>query len=164
MEALVIAPDPADAAQDTARTEALVVLGLAVAAAVAVKVPELFGVHIDPDAELPLFYFRNATLFVFPLLTLYFVWKRRLDAVGALWLALPFAAGAVFANAYPWKTVVINNAPKVSDTALLTSRSRWDGGLARRTSPSAGQVRIQGGPRHGRRNRHRTGRGVVREA
>lgn len=99
MEALVIAPDPADAAQDTARTEALVVLGLAVAAAVAVKVPELFGVHIDPDAELPLFYFRNATLFVFPLLTLYFVWKRRLDAVGALWLALPFAAGAVFANA-----------------------------------------------------------------
>ncbi|MEQ1898144.1 MAG: permease prefix domain 1-containing protein [Vicinamibacterales bacterium] len=117
---LVIAPDAADAAPDTARTEALVVLGLAVAAAVAVKVPELFGVHLDPDAELPLFYFRNATLFVFPLLAVYFVWKRRLDAVSALWLALPFVAGAVFANAYPWKTVVINNAPKVSDTALLT--------------------------------------------
>ena len=48
------------------------------------------------------------------------MWKRRLDAGSALWLALPFVAGAVFANAYPWKTVVIDNAPKVSDTALLT--------------------------------------------
>ena len=60
---LVIATDAADDAPDTARTEALVVLGLAVAAAVAVKMPELFGVRLDPDAEVPMFYFRNATLF-----------------------------------------------------------------------------------------------------
>jgi hypothetical protein len=90
---LVIAPDAADAAQGTSRTEALVVLGLAVAAAVAVKVPELFGFHLGAEDEAPPFYFRNASLFVFPLLAVYFVWKRRLDAVSALWLKLPFLVG-----------------------------------------------------------------------
>ena len=81
----------------------LVVLGLAVAAALAVKVPALFGHPINPNEELPLFYARNASLFVFPLLTVYFVWKRGSDVVSGLWLALPFAAGAVFANVFPFR-------------------------------------------------------------
>src|SRR3954467_15671576 len=50
---LVIAPGP-DQPGNTAYTEALVVLGLAVAAALAVKVPALFGHRINPDEELPL--------------------------------------------------------------------------------------------------------------
>ena len=53
--------------------------------------------------KLPPFYVRNASLFVFPLLTVYFVWKRGLDVVSGLWLALPFAAGAVFANVFPFR-------------------------------------------------------------
>ena len=48
-------------------------LGLAVAAAVAVKVPALFGMDLDEDAD---FYARNLSLFVLPLLIGYFVWKR----------------------------------------------------------------------------------------
>jgi hypothetical protein len=100
---LVMAPD-ADAPPNAARAEILVVLSLAVAAAVAVKVPALFGIRLDPDEELPLFYARNASLFVFPLLTVYFVWKRGSDVVSALWLALPFAAGAFFANVFPFRT------------------------------------------------------------
>ncbi len=75
---LVMAPD-ADESANTAHAETLVVLGLAVAAALAIKVPALFGLRLSPDDELPPFYARNASLFVFPLLTVYFVWKRGLD-------------------------------------------------------------------------------------
>lgn len=108
---LVIAADT-DGSAKTSYTETLVVLGLAVAAALAVKVPALFGLHLSPDEELPPFYARNASLFVFPLLTVYFVWKRGSDVVRGLWLALPFAAGAVFANVFPFRTG--------SDTEVLT--------------------------------------------
>jgi len=98
---LVVAPD-AEAPVSTSRTEILVVLGLAVAAGLAVKVPALFGLPINPDEELPLFYFRNASLFVLPLLAVYFLWKRGASVANGLWLALPFAAGAVFANVFPF--------------------------------------------------------------
>src|SRR4029453_4864519 len=70
---LVIAPDAADESANPAHAEMLVVLSLAVAAAVAIKVPALFGLRLSPDDELPPFYARNASLFVFPLLTVYFV-------------------------------------------------------------------------------------------
>src|SRR5262245_32443903 len=101
---LVMAPD-ADESVKTSHTEALVVLGLAIAAALAIKVPVLFGVHLNPDSEVPPFYFRNASLFVFPLLTVYFLWKRGSHVLSSLWLALPFVAGAVFANVFPFRTV-----------------------------------------------------------
>src|SRR5688572_29343914 len=97
-----------------ARTEALVVLGLAVAAAVAIKVPALFGVAMNEDGNEP-FYFRNISLFVFPLLALYFVWKRRSGIVSALWLALPFVAAAAVVNSYPFPTDV-----ESSDTLILS--------------------------------------------
>ena len=67
-----------------ARTDAIVAFCLAVAAAVAIKVPALFGMQLDEDGG---FYARNASLFVLPLLTGYFVWKRRLDASTVRWLA-----------------------------------------------------------------------------
>ena len=47
--------------------------------------------------------------------------EARLECVASgLWLALPFAAGAVFANVFPWETGVVDNAPKGSDTEVLT--------------------------------------------
>jgi hypothetical protein len=110
---LVMSPDAADEASTTTRTETLIVVGLAIAAAIAVKVPALFGHPIGPNDDPPVFYFRNASLFVFPFLTIYFLWKRGLDAARAFWFVLPFAAGAVFANAYP-------SGPR-SDTAVLTT-------------------------------------------
>jgi hypothetical protein len=135
---LVIAPGAADESAHTGHTEMLVVLGLAVAAALAIKVPALFGFRLSPDEEVPPFYLRNASLFVLPLLTVYFVWKRGSGVANALWLALSFAAGSVFANIFPFRTG--------SDTERLTAlhlpialwlvvgfayvRSRWfaDGG------------------------------------
>jgi hypothetical protein len=98
---LVIDPESAGEPKSATRLEAAIVLGLAVAAALAVKVPELFGIRLG-DAGAEWFYARNASLFVLPLLTLYLVWKRGLNVVGGLSLALPFVAGAVLANIYSY--------------------------------------------------------------
>ena len=108
---LVIGPGAADESAPGGQTEMLVVLGLTMAAALAIKVPALFGLQID-GRDQP-FYFRNAGLFVLPLLTIYFIWKRGSGVAGALWLALPFAAGAVFANIFPFTAS--------SDTERLTA-------------------------------------------
>ena len=96
---LVVAPSETDESQAAARTDAIVAFGLAVAAAVAVKVPALFGMQLDEDGE---FYARNLSFFVLPLLTGYFAWKRRLDRRMLPWLAAAFVAAAVFANVYPF--------------------------------------------------------------
>ena len=97
---LVVSPSDTGAPQVVARTDAIVAFCLAVAATVLVKVPALFGIPMDhPYAG---FYVRNASLFVLPLLTGYFAWKRQLDAGTLRWLAAAFVAGGVFANVYPF--------------------------------------------------------------
>lgn len=96
---LVVVPDDAGEPQALARTDAIVAFCLAVAAAVAIKVPALFGLDLGRDAG---FYFRNASFFVLPLLTGYFVWKRRLGPRTLPWLAGAFVVAAVFANVYPF--------------------------------------------------------------
>ena len=107
---LVMSSDAGNETIQTSRTEALVVLGLAIAAALAFKIPTLFGLQLDGDEA---FYARNASLFVLPLLTCYFGWKRGLDHRTSIWLALSFAAAAIFANLYPFTPG--------SDTEVLTA-------------------------------------------
>ena len=118
---LVVVPD-ADAPAKTSRNEILVLLTLAVAAGVAVKLPALFGFQLSPDEDVPSFYFRNASLFVLPMLAIYFLWKRGSGVATSLWLALPFTAAAVFANVYPFHNgAKLDNFPGGgSDTQLLT--------------------------------------------
>ena len=71
---LVVLPsDPEDRGQGI-RADAVVAFALAVAAALFVKLPALFGMQLEEHAS---FYGRNMSLFVLPLLTGYFVWKRR---------------------------------------------------------------------------------------
>lgn len=95
------APEPGEPRART-RTDAIVAFGLAVAAAVLIKVPALFGIGFEEDAE-AIFYLRNLSFFVLPLLTGYFVWKRRLLDSGTLrWLAVAFVVAGVFANVYPF--------------------------------------------------------------
>jgi hypothetical protein len=108
---LVITPWAGDEPVETSRTETLVVIALAVAAGVAVKVPALFGLQLGGGDEA--FYARNASFFVLPLLTGYFAWKRALDVVTCVWLALAFAAAALFANVFPFEAG--------SDTLALTA-------------------------------------------
>ena len=101
---LVAAPGGADAGERTASREILVVAALAAGAALAVKLPELFGLvrPLDPDEELPPFYFTNLSFFVLPFLTGYFAWKRGIDRAVCVGLALAFAAAAVLVNASPF--------------------------------------------------------------
>jgi hypothetical protein len=96
---LVVAPADAAAPRADARIEIIVVFALAVAAALAVKLPELFGLDLT-GKDMP-FYLRNFSLFVLPLLTGYFVWKRGLGGRAAMGLAAAFAVAVVFANLYP---------------------------------------------------------------
>ncbi|MEN6607498.1 MAG: permease prefix domain 1-containing protein [Bryobacteraceae bacterium] len=105
---LVLTPDDADKPAKTTRAETIVVLILAVAAALAFKTPAVFGDRLDGEE---MFYARNASMFVMPLLALYFLWKRGSGVVSGLWLALPFVVGAIFANIFPFR--------KGSDTEML---------------------------------------------
>jgi hypothetical protein len=97
---LVVVPSDSGEARSGARKDAIVAVALAVAAGVAIKVPVLFGIPLDDEHES--FYVRNASLFVLPLLTGYFVWKRRLDTGTLRWLTVAFVAAGVFANVYPF--------------------------------------------------------------
>jgi hypothetical protein len=107
---LVIPADARDVSDNRARIEMVVVLGFAIAAAMAIKIPALFGLELDGGDEA--FYGRNASLFVLPLLTGYFAWKRRLNVITSVWLVLAFVAAAVFGNVFPFAAG--------SDTQALT--------------------------------------------
>ena len=96
---LVLDPDAAGEARGSSRREAAVAFGLAVAAAVAVKAPALFGLRWGEDEG---FYARNLSLFVLPLLAGYFVWKRRPGTGTLRRLSVAFVAAGVFANLYPF--------------------------------------------------------------
>ena len=96
---LVVAPAESGESRSLARTDAIVAFSLAILAAVLIKLPALFGMQIEEDGG---FYARNLTLFVLPVLTGYFVWKRRLSPRMLPWLVAAYGAAAVFANVYPF--------------------------------------------------------------
>lgn len=88
-----------------------VALALAVAAAVAIKLPALFGVGMDEGG---MFYPLNISFFTLPFIAAYFAWERPLPAAGRMALAAVFAVAAVLVNVFPF-------APSPgSDTQVLT--------------------------------------------
>ncbi|HEX7047775.1 MAG TPA: permease prefix domain 1-containing protein [Gammaproteobacteria bacterium] len=101
---LVVAPADSPERQAGSQKDAIVAFCLAVAAAVAIKLPALFGVHLGAEyAGNPEFYARNLSLFVLPLLTGYFAWKRQLDPHVVHSLVVAFVAAAVFANIFSFE-------------------------------------------------------------
>jgi hypothetical protein len=88
-----------------------VALALAVAAAVAIKIPALFGVGFE-DSEV--FYPLNIAFFTLPFIVAYFAWERPLPRSGRLLLAAVFAVAAVAVNVFPFRS-----SPQ-SDTQILT--------------------------------------------
>ena len=99
---LVVSPDGGVSPSGFAR-DAVVAIGLAIAAALAIKLPVLFGISfIDGQGELAYFYWRNLSLFVLPFLAGYFAWRRCLDRPERFWLAVPFIAAAVIVNVMPF--------------------------------------------------------------
>jgi hypothetical protein len=78
-----------------------VALGLAVAAAAAIKIPALFGIAFGPQSARG-FYPLNFSFFTLPFIAAYFAWDRSLRRSGALGLAAVFALAAVVVNAFPF--------------------------------------------------------------
>lgn len=96
----MVVPSDSDDAQLPARKEIFVVFALALMAALAIKLPALFGMDFEQDGG---FYALNLSFFVLPFLTAYFVWKRRFDLRLLPALAVPFVVAAVAVNAYPFE-------------------------------------------------------------
>jgi len=92
----------------TKTQEATLAITLALAAAMLIKIPALFGMQLDQHES---FYLRNMSLFVLPLLTGYFIWKRQLESRTLIGLAVAFIAAGIVANSYPFD--------KGSDTEVL---------------------------------------------
>jgi hypothetical protein len=92
---------PGDAGSEVSYREAILAWTLALCAALAIKAPEAFGLQFDGDEA---FYARNASLFVFPLLTVYFIWKRGLGLAARVRLAVAFLAAALVANVFPFQS------------------------------------------------------------
>ena len=108
---LVLPGEPEAPAAARSRRELLVMVLCAAVAALAIKVPALFGLDMPDDHSG--FYARNFSLFALPALAAYFVWQRRigLRVIGVL--AALFIVGAVAANAFP--------TPDDSQTMVLTA-------------------------------------------
>jgi len=99
---LVVSPG-SGASSLTKPRDAVVAVGLAIAAAVAIKIPELFGLRFtEPSADTS-FYLHNLSLFALPFLAVFFALKRGLHKSGWYWLAVPFAAAGLLVNLLPFK-------------------------------------------------------------
>lgn len=129
------------------RRDAAAAVGLAIAAAVAVKVPELFGLRfLEPLADTG-FYMRNLGLFVLPFLAVFFALKRGLPRSGWLWLAVTFAVGGLAANLWPF----IEDSHTEALTAIHLPIALWlmlcyayTGGRWRRPEQRMNYVRFSG--------------------
>ena len=97
---LVIAPDDSPGSTAGSLKEVIVVFGLASIAALLVRIPQAFGLEWGGKESTLLL--RNLAFFVLPLLTGYFVWKRRPGTRTWEILAGAFTAAIVVANVYPF--------------------------------------------------------------
>jgi hypothetical protein len=93
---------PPAAGGDGWNREATGAVGLAVAAGVAIKIPEFFGINwadTDPEA---FWYARNISLLILPLLAAFLAWKRVLPAGWWAGLGGAFLAAALVMNLMPF--------------------------------------------------------------
>ena len=93
-------------------TEFVFVLCLAAGAAMAIKVPALFGYAFDDD-DVNQFYALNFSFFAFPFVTVYFAWKRGMAFARWGWLIPPFLVAMLLCNVFPFEPG--------GDTAVLTT-------------------------------------------
>ncbi|GGK18332.1 hypothetical protein GCM10010124_08650 [Pilimelia terevasa] len=110
-------PDPPAAARS--RRDLPVMLLCAALAAVAIKVPGLFGVDMEEDDTR--FYALNLSLFALPPMAAYFAWKRQVGVRVVAVLAALFAVGGVAANAYP----LAQESQSIALTAIHLPLALW---------------------------------------
>ena len=102
----------ADAGEAFGSRKMWVALALAVAAAVAIKIPALLGTSFDEGG---VFYSLNIAFFTLPFIAAYFAWERPLARPAVMALAGVFAVAAVLVNAYPFSHTA------EADTQILTA-------------------------------------------
>lgn len=84
--------------------ESWMAVGLAAAAALTMKIPNLFGVPFDESPPAAEFYTRNISLLTLPFMAVYFAWKRRLSAKALLPFAALFMLMGLWMNLAPFKS------------------------------------------------------------
>jgi hypothetical protein len=147
---LVLAGDSVRERSVLAYRELAIVLGFAIAAAVAFKLPALFGIDPfepnAPDGDAS-FYLRNAAPVTLLFLAAFFAWRRRLPARATVWLAAPFVASAVLVNAFPFEheahTLVLT-AIHLPILLWLVAGVAYLGGAWRPTAPRMDFIRFTG--------------------
>ncbi|HEX6686931.1 MAG TPA: permease prefix domain 1-containing protein [Candidatus Limnocylindrales bacterium] len=97
---LVLTGGPQAPAATGARRDWVAMVVCAAIGAIAIKVPELFGYHIDQDGG---FYGRNIGLIALAPLAVYFAWRRRVSPAVIGVIAALFVVGAAAVNLYPLK-------------------------------------------------------------
>jgi hypothetical protein len=97
---LVLASEPDPTKTSGRRHDFFVMLGCAVAAAIGIKIPAIFGLDWSNDSDVAV-YIRNFSLFALVPLAAYFVWQRRVRGAVLGVLSGLFILGAVAANVYP---------------------------------------------------------------
>ncbi len=98
-------------------------LALAVSAAVAIKVPGLFGIPFDPDASL--FYAINISFFTLPFIAAYFAWERPLPTPSRAGVAATFILAAIGMNAYWAHASADTNADTLTLSILHLPMALW---------------------------------------
>jgi hypothetical protein len=115
---LVLPGEPDAPAVARSRRELPVMVLFAVIAALAIKVPALFGQDLSDDPD---FYARNFSLFALPLLAAYFAWQRQVGPRVIGVLAGLFVLGAIAANVYP----LVDDSQTLVLTAIHLPIALW---------------------------------------
>jgi hypothetical protein len=99
---LVVSPGAGGASAWAASRDGVVAVVLAIAAGIAIRLPEFFGFRLDGPNAAESFYIRNIFLLVLPFLAGFFAWKRQISASGWLALGVAIVAGALIMNLTPF--------------------------------------------------------------
>ncbi|MGH3341453.1 MAG: permease prefix domain 1-containing protein [Carbonactinosporaceae bacterium] len=117
---LVLTGESGRSGESVDRQDVWVMIGCALAAALAIKLPAMFGVSLDDD---PALHFRNFSLFALAPLATYFAWRRHVGQVTIGILVALFVIGLVGANGFP----LDEDSSSVLLTALHLPIALWLG-------------------------------------
>lgn len=118
---VAVTGDDRDSGQAPVRAHSLrtmwTALFLSALAALAIKVPALFGIDFDPDKSL--FYPVNISFFTLPFVVAYFAWERTIALVSRVGLAVTFIVAALAVNGYPFLSEGANAPSDTHKLAIL---------------------------------------------
>ena len=96
---LMLEPEPTGVSRENQRYIGLVIL-FTFLAGTFFKIPELFGYSFN-DPQYQIFYFKNLSFFILPLIALFFLYKNKSNLKMVTAILGIFAGAAVLVNAYP---------------------------------------------------------------